>query len=184
MRKMSSIQLIPLLLGLIGFLAISHCASATNNNETLKTSLKEIKNFHFVSDELASSGMLNFRKYQEIKDYGFQHVINLIPGLQIKERRIVEKLGMSYEQIPVDWNKPTLEDFKQFVALMKSYNQEKVYVHCQLNWRAASFVYLYRVTQLGIEKEIAQKDLQAIWNPHDGWDEYIEKVLLAYGKKS
>lgn len=173
-------KLMPIILGLLSSLIISQAASAANGDENLKDSLAEIKNFRFVSKSLASSGMLDFKKYSQIKQYGFKHVVNLIPGMQIKERRVVEQLGMSYEQIPVDWGNPTLEDFQKFVALMKSYGNEKVFVHCQLNWRAASFVYLYRVTQLGVSKEEAEKDLKAIWNPHDGWDEYIESVLKAY----
>jgi len=175
-------KIMPIFFGLLSSIIVSQAASGATIDQNLKASLAEIKNFHFVSESLASSGMLDFKKYSEIEQYGFKHVINLIPGIQIKERRVVEKLGMSYEQIPVDWGNPTLEDFQQFVALMKSYGDDKVFVHCQLNWRAASFVYLYRVTQQGISKEVAQKDLQAIWNPHDGWDEYIDLVLEAYSK--
>ena len=175
-------KLMYILFGLLGSINVLQAANVANDADHLKASLAEIKNFHFVSENLASSGMLDFKKYKEIEQYGFKHVINLIPGLQIKERRVVEKLGMSYEQIPVDWGQPKLEDFQRFVTLMKTYGDDEVYVHCQLNWRAASFVYLYRVTQLGVSKEIAEKDLKAIWNPHDGWDEYIKLVLDAYSK--
>lgn len=143
-------------------------------------SMNEIKNFHFVSPELASSGMLELSDYQYIDDYGFKHVINLIPGLQIKEKSYVEKLGMTYQQIPVDWDEPTLQDFQKFVELMKSYGTDKVYVHCELNWRAASFVYLYRVTQSGVSIETAKNDLEVIWSPHDGWEKYIDEVISYY----
>jgi len=139
-----------------------------------------IKNFKFVSQNLASSGMLELDDYQLIQDYGFKHVINLIPGMQLKERKRVESLGLSYEQIPVDWHEPKLEDFKQFVAYMKSYGDEKVYIHCQLNWRASTFVYLYRVTQLGVSKETAKADLLAIWTPEPTWQTFIEQVFQAY----
>lgn len=146
------------------------------------SSITEINNFHFVSDNLASSGMLTLSDYQYIHDYGFKHVINLIPGMQIKEKRHVEKLGMSYQQIPVVWDQPTLENFQRFVTLMKSYGDEKVYIHCQLNWRASTFVFLYRVTQLGHSVAAAKKDLMTIWQPKDGWDDYIQLVLKAYDK--
>lgn len=147
------------------------------HNASPVDSVEEINNFHFVSKQLASSGMLHLDDYQHIKEYGFKHVINLIPGMQIKEKGRVESLGLSYEQIPVVWSEPTLDDFKQFVKLMKSYGDEKVYVHCMLNWRASAFVYLYRVTQLGISEEQAGKDLAAIWTPHDGWDEFVTSTI-------
>lgn len=150
--------------------------------KSLDASLHQIKNFRFVSENLASSGMLELSDYQYIKSYGFKHVVNLIPGMQLKERRHVENLGLSYEQISVDWHKPTLKDFQQFVTYMKSYGDDKTYVHCQLNWRASAFVYLYRVTQLGVEKAQAEKDLLAIWQPEDQWKTFIEEVLKAYQK--
>lgn len=165
-------------IGVIGFLLISFSASAFDLNK----SLHDIKNFRFVSDKFASAGMIDLKQYSHIKAYGFKHVINLIPGMQLKERRHVESLDMTYEQIPVDWGNPTLADFEKFVALMKSYGGEKVFVHCQLNWRASSFVYLYRVTQLGISPQDAKTDLKAIWSPHDGWDKYIQEVIQAYKK--
>lgn len=153
-----------------------------SNASSLDESLHEIKNFKFVAENLASSGMLDLSDYQYIKSYGFKHVINLIPGMQLKERRHVESLGLSYEQIPVDWQNPTLKDFKQFVGYMKSYGDDKTYIHCQLNWRASAFVYLYRVTQLGVDKAQAKKDMLAIWEPENQWQTFIETVLKAYNK--
>ncbi|MCW8875539.1 MAG: protein tyrosine phosphatase family protein [Kangiellaceae bacterium] len=164
--------------GIIGFTLMSFSTFAFDLNK----SLHEIKNFRFVSDKFASAGMIDLKQYSHIKEYGFKHVINLIPGMQLKERRHVESLGMTYEQIPVDWGNPKLADFEKFVDFMKSYGDEKVFVHCQLNWRASSFVYLYRVTQLGVSQKEAKTDLKAIWKPHDGWDKYIKEVIQAYQK--
>jgi protein tyrosine phosphatase (PTP) superfamily phosphohydrolase (DUF442 family) len=143
---------------------------------------QNINNFHFVSKQLASSGMLKLEDYQHIKNYGFKHVINLIPGMQLKEKRHVQSLGMSYEQIPVIWNTPTLSNFKQFSTLMKSYGSDKTYVHCELNWRASTFVYLYRVTQLNMTKEEAKQDLDHIWTPKDQWSDFIKSTLAHYKK--
>lgn len=141
---------------------------------------KPIKNFHFVSEQLASSGMLDLQDYDLIKAYGFEHVINLIPGVQLQERKHVESLGMSYEQIPVVWSDPTEENFKAFVRLMQSYGDDKVYVHCELNWRASTFVYLYRVTQLGVSNEEAKKDLLSIWTPEPTWQTFIDSTIDTY----
>lgn len=141
---------------------------------------ESIDNYHSVSENLASSGMLELDEYQKIKAYGFQHVVNLIPGNQLKERKYVESLDMTYEQIPVDWGNPKLSDFETFVDLMKSYGDDRVYVHCELNWRASSFVYLYRITQLGVSIDEALEDLTAIWQPKDGWQEFIDATFAAY----
>lgn len=141
-------------------------------------SLAEIKNYHTISKQLASSGLLALSDYQYIKQAGFTHVINLIPGDQKQERLHVESLGLSYQQIEVDWNEPTLDDFITFAALLEQYKGDKVYVHCQANYRASIFVYLYRVTKLGVAEDVAEKDLKAVWQPTDSWLGYIEKVMF------
>lgn len=148
-------------------------------DETTK-SLSQITNFYFVSKQLASSGLLEFDKYQDIKKYGFKHVINLIPGNQDKERAIVSSLGLSYKQIPVEWSEPTLENFEIFLKLMKKYSDEKIYVHCEANFRASTFVYLYRILELGLQDSEAKKDLLKIWTPSETWQDYIEKVKFSH----
>jgi len=163
------------MLTLLMLIGVSPLVTA-NPDETYKS----INNFHFVSEQLASSGMLELKDYDLIKTYGFKHVINLIPGVQLKERKHVESLGLSYEQIPVIWDEPTQENFQAFVKLMKSYDNDKVYVHCELNWRASTFVYLYRVTQLGISDEIAKKDLLSIWTPEPTWQAFIDDTIKAH----
>ena len=146
----------------------------------LMDSLSKINNFHFVSDDLASAGMIELDSYQYIQQYGFKHVINLIPGKQNKEREHVKSLGLSYQQIEVDWSEPSLQDFERFVELMKSYKGNKVFVHCQLNMRASTFVFLYRVTQLGVDLNVAEKDLLMIWKPTKTWQAFIDKVLFLH----
>ena len=153
-------------------------ATGSFNAEQLDRDFKSLKNFHFVSEKLASSGYLKMEEYQKIKNYGFQHVINLIPGDQKEERAVVESLGLSYEQIPVEWSEPSLEDFERFTAFMQRYKGNKTYVHCQANYRASTFVYLYRVTKLGVPLKEAKKDLLKIWTPNQTWQDFIEKVLF------
>ena len=143
-------------------------------------SLSQITNFHFVSENIASSGLLEFEKYHDINKYGFKHVINLIPGEQQQERKVVSSFGMSYEQIPVDWSEPTLDDFEKFLSLMRKYKNEKVYVHCEANYRASTFVYLYRTLALGDKDSEAKKDLLKIWTPSETWQGYIEKVKFSH----
>jgi len=146
----------------------------------LMGSLAKINNFHFVSKDLASAGLIELDSYQYIQEYGFKHVINLIPGEQSEERNHVKSLNISYEQIEVDWSEPSLQDFERFVDLMNSYKENKTFVHCQLNMRASTFVFLYRVTQLGVDKTIAEKDLLKIWTPNKTWQTFIDKVLFLH----
>ncbi|NQZ24012.1 MAG: protein tyrosine phosphatase family protein [Colwellia sp.] len=143
-------------------------------------SIDNIKNFSLLSSTLASSGMPNPSEFQLVKQNGYLHVINLIPGDFSIENKEITALKMSFDQIAVDWSEPTLADFQQFVRLMKAYKQDKVLVHCRLNYRASAFAYLYQTTQLGVHEATAQSQMQAIWQPNDIWLEFINDVQAHY----
>ncbi len=151
--------------------------SAFASDDELNKSLHKIVNFHFVSEQMASSGMLDLKQYKHILEYDFKHVINLIPGNQIKERKHVQSLGLSYEQIAVDWGNPTAKNFADFTQLIKSYGDEKIYIHCEMNMRASAFVYLYRVLYQGVETATAEKDMLKIWQPKGTWQQFIETTI-------
>ncbi len=60
---------------------------------------------------------------------------------------------------------------------MDVHQEEKVLVHCQANYRATGFVTLYRILQLGWDKESAFQDLRKVWNPekYPVWQKFIEE---------
>lgn len=146
--------------------------------------VSEIKNYRQLSSILASAGMPKKHEFTFLKQSGYKHIINLIPGSFIGEKKKVNELGMTFDQIEVDWNEPTLKNFQQFVKLMKTYHQEKVIVHCRLNYRASAFTYLYQLTQLDVEKSVAQKHMYSVWRPEGKWLEFISKVQLHYQDKN
>ena len=67
---------------------------------------------------------------------------------------------------------------------MKKYQGEKVLVHCQLNYRASAFAYLYQVTEQKVDKEAALKQLKSLWEPEGIWTEFIETVESVYIKEN
>lgn len=154
------------------FIPLSACSKSE--------SIEDIKNFSLLSPVLASAGMPSNSEFSFVKKSGYQHIINLIPGDFRSEKKNINALGMSFDQIAVDWNEPTLADFKHFVRLMNSYEPDKVLVHCRLNYRASAFAYLYQTTQLGLDESIAQSQMQAIWEPNSNWLNFIKKVQKNY----
>jgi protein tyrosine phosphatase (PTP) superfamily phosphohydrolase (DUF442 family) len=156
-----------------------------NNAPAIKSvSLTEIKNFRQVSPILASAGMPKAAKLAVLKHSGYQHVINLIPGDFSKQQHQVNALGMSFEQISVDWHEPKLEDFQKFVALMDQYQQDNVFVHCRLNYRASAFVYLYETTQLGKNEETSRRQMLSVWQPEGTWLNFINEIQQYYQAQS
>ena len=120
---------------------------------------------------------------KEVADAGVQVVINLAlktsPGALPNEDSVVESLGMKYNHIPVEWNNPTRQNLEDFFAAMDEHKEDKVLVHCQANYRASSFIMLYRVVRRGWKKEDAIPVMEKMWNPEDFpiWQKFIDENL-------
>lgn len=145
--------------------------------------MKDIYNYQFLNENLSSSGMPTAEQMKEVAEAGTQVVINLAPAI-VKdalpnEDSLVKSLGMEYVHIPVEWNKPTKQNLEDFFAAMDEHQGEKVLVHCQANYRASSFVMLYRVLKLGWKKDEAIPVMEKMWNPEDFpvWQNFIDENL-------
>jgi uncharacterized protein (TIGR01244 family) len=145
--------------------------------------VKDIYNYQFLNEKLSSSGMPTAEQMKEIADAGVQVVINLAlltsQGALPEEDHVVESLGMKYIHIPVEWNNPTKQNLDDFFTALDEHAEEKVLVHCQANYRASSFVMLYRVLRLGWKKEEAIPAMEKMWNPEDFpvWQKFIDENL-------
>jgi protein tyrosine phosphatase (PTP) superfamily phosphohydrolase (DUF442 family) len=145
------------------------------------TELSAIYNYHRLSASLATSGQPSEEELTRVAQEGFAIVINLtlhdgeysLPD----ERRTVESLGMVYEHIPVVWQRPTHADLEAFFAALDRHAGQRIYVHCAANFRVSSFVLLYRVLRLGWRLEDALPDLEAVWQPNDTWQAFIDDAL-------
>jgi hypothetical protein len=62
---------------------------------------------------------------------------------------------------------------------MQAESSRRVFVHCAVNKRASTFVFLYRVLRLGVAREVAERDLLAVWQPDEVWSKFIEERLAA-----
>ena len=121
-----------------------------------------------------------------MKKAGFERVVFLafsdhhesIPD----EDRAVKELGMEYIHIPVDWEAPTPGDFYAFAAVLEQDPDRKTLVHCQVNFRASAFSFLYRVLFEDVDMAEAKADLDSIWVPNDTWRRFIFDVLEENGR--
>ena len=145
--------------------------------------MKDIYNYQFLDEKLSSGGMPTAEQMKEVAEAGVRVVINLAlvtsQGALPEEDKVVESLGMKYIHIPVEWNNPTEQNLEDFFTAMDEHKDEKVLVHCQANYRASSFVMLYRVLRLGWKKEDAIPVMEKMWNPEDFpvWQTFIDENL-------
>jgi protein tyrosine phosphatase (PTP) superfamily phosphohydrolase (DUF442 family) len=147
--------------------------------------LSEIVNFREYSDLLSSSGQPSAEQLQAVSNAGFERVVFLAfsdheHSLQ-HEDRIVKKLGMEYAQIPIDWEAPQKSDFYMFAGLMQRAPENRTLVHCQVNFRASAFSFLYRVLYEDIPIAEAKEDMNSVWVPNATWRQLIFDVLEENG---
>jgi protein tyrosine phosphatase (PTP) superfamily phosphohydrolase (DUF442 family) len=147
--------------------------------------LSDISNYRQYSELFSSSGQPTAVQLEKIEQQGFERIIYLAftdNDTAIEdEDRVVKQLGMDYVHIPVDWENPTLADFKAFADVMGNESTVKTLLHCQVNFRASSFSFLYRVAVQGVPVIDAKNDLDSVWAPNETWFRFIRNVLNDYG---
>lgn len=144
----------------------------------------DAENTHQVFDWLWTSGQLTGRDIAALPALGIEAVVNLavptstnaLPG----EAELVTGMGLAYVQIPVDWEKPSPEQFNQFVGVLEAFSGRKVWVHCAMNMRVSVFIYLYRRHVLGENEEEAGFPMRAVWKPNAIWQAFIAQIGNRY----
>ena len=131
--------------------------------------LFDIINFTPLAENLLSGGQPTEAQFSDVAHDGVQLVINLALSTSTSalgyEGGLVRGLGMEYVHIPVDWENPTRANLEQFMATMDAHPDEKVFVHCVMNYRASAFVSLWRICRLGWSPEKAFEIMRKVWDP-------------------
>lgn len=148
--------------------------------------LSDISNYRDYTATFSSSGQPDAAQLELLKSAGFEQVIYLAFTTShtaiAKEDEIVKELGMEYIHIAVDFENPTASDFYTFVALMQRNPDKKTLLHCQVNFRASSFSFLYRVLYQDVPMDDAKADLDTVWAPNETWKALIFSILQENGK--
>ncbi len=143
--------------------------------------VKAIDAFRVIDHKLATAGQPSDLQLWMVRSAGYQTVINLLPADSASalpnEAAVAAEHGLRYHHLPVAWEAPTADDFARFCALMQEETGRRVFVHCAANKRASAFVFLYRVLRLGVAREVAERDLLAVWQPDAVWSRFIRETL-------
>jgi protein tyrosine phosphatase (PTP) superfamily phosphohydrolase (DUF442 family) len=135
---------------------------------------------------MSSAGMPTRAQFERIAKAGFGIVVNLAPagamGSHDDEPDLVARQGMRYHHVPVDFAAPGPAHYEQVAAILRQAGDTRVLLHCQINMRASSFVFLYRVIELGEDPDVAFQDVARIWTPSPPWARFMRDLLLAKGK--
>lgn len=154
-------------------------------DEDTPAPLERVRNFQVVDDRLASAGQIAYDQIPEIRERGYEVVVNLAIADEERNGREgfhVAEEGLAYMHIPVDWEEPQVRDVRMFFDVMEANRDRKVFVHCFANMRASAFVYLYRSLVEGVPEAEARATMNAVWDPADQpqWADLIERVKAEY----
>jgi protein tyrosine phosphatase (PTP) superfamily phosphohydrolase (DUF442 family) len=149
--------------------------------EELAADLAAISNFRQYSETFASAGQPSREQFPLLKENGFERIVYLAftnnPTAVADEDVVVKGLGMEYLHVPVDFNNPLPSDFYAFADAMRRGQDRKTLLHCQVNFRATAFSFLYRVIYEEVPVAQAKADMNTVWQPNEVWRDFIFTVL-------
>ena len=139
--------------------------------------VEAIKNFLPIDERIATAGQPTETELAEAAQAGYTAVINL--GLLdpryclADEAGLAASLGLRYHHIPVQFDAPTVDDFRAFVAAMQECSSDKVLVHCAANYRVSSFMAVYGEMKLGWTRERGDAHARALWPLNETWAAFL-----------
>ena len=137
------------------------------------------------SPSLTTSGQPTEAELALIAAAGYGRVIFLAftnhPKAVAHEDDMVRGLGLQFIHIPVEWESPSLGDFAAFAAVMQAHGGGRTLVHCEVNFRASVFGFLYQVLYEGADLDEAMSLMQSIWVPNATWEAFIARVMSDKG---
>ena len=149
-------------------------------NHLKGVAIKSILNYIKVDEDISTSGQPTKKQFKIIAEHGFDVVINLAMhnrGALKEEDKIVSKNGMIYIHIPITWKDPEIDRLELFLDILKTLrtNNQKVFIHCILNYRVSAFIFQYKKTILKL------KDIELIapaeFKPKKRWKKLMKMRL-------
>jgi protein tyrosine phosphatase (PTP) superfamily phosphohydrolase (DUF442 family) len=140
-----------------------------------------------ITPRLVTSGQPSEKGLSTLGALGFEAVVYLAPPTVSDavrdEAQIVGRQGLVYVDIPIRFDHPTEQDYETFAGVLDALGTRKVLVHCQVNLRASSLVFLYRVIVRKEEPDRAYDSVAAVWSPDGPWKRLIVDLLRKHGVK-
>jgi len=140
-----------------------------------------------ITPRLVTSGQPSEQGLATLHARGIEAVIYLAPPTVADavrdEALIVGRQGLVFVDIPIRFDAPTEQDYETFAAVLAALGPRKVLVHCQVNMRASTMVFLYRVLALKEDPNRAYEAVTAVWAPEGPWKHLIAELLRKHNVK-
>ena len=134
-----------------------------------------------VSPTLVTSGQPTPAALARLGSLGIRAVIYLAPSsapdANKDEPELLRRQGIEFVHIPIPFNAPQEEHFAAVSRALVGLKDKKVLVHCQVNLRASTMVFLHRVLTLHEEPAGAYEAVSRVWSPEGPWRELVVNLL-------
>ncbi len=138
-------------------------------------------NLVVITPKIVTSSQPTAKALSALGEDGFEAVIYLVPtdvpSPVADEAAIVKRQGLEYIHIPIPFNNPTAQHYDDFARTMARLTKKRVLVHCEINLRASSMVFLYRTIALREDPQTAYESVLKVWSPRGAWRPFIEGML-------
>lgn len=138
-----------------------------------------------IDAKLVTAGQPSAEWLATLAAQGFQAVIYLAPptvGDAVREEPlIVGRQGLIWANLPIRFDRPADADYESFAALLSGLRGKKVLVHCQVNMRASTLTFLYRVLAEKVEPQKAWDQVAGVWTPQGPWKTLMLERLRKSG---
>ncbi|MES2959350.1 MAG: protein tyrosine phosphatase family protein [Pseudomonadota bacterium] len=134
-----------------------------------------------ISPRLVTSGQPSVEVLATLAASGFGAVVYLAPPTVSDAVRdeglIVARQGLVFVNIPMAFDNPTEQDFEAFAGALRGLAGRKVLVHCQINLRASTMVFLYRSIVGREDPRVAYEAVSRLWTPDGPWKRLVQLLL-------
>ena len=167
-----------LLLGVIPVLAA--VVAPRTVAATLGSTPKPPPNLVVISDRVVTSGQPSAEWLRTLRAQGFDAACTRAADGRTRagESVIVASQGLVVT-IPIVARPRSVTT--SVPAVTRGLASRKVLVHCQINLRASSMMFLYRVISLRGDPERAYESVSRVWKPDGPWLRFIEAQLQRNG---
>ncbi len=132
-----------------------------------------------INPLLVTSGQPSPHALAGLGQLGFQAVVYLapstVPDAVANEPDLLASQRIEFVHIPIPFNSPEEGHYLAVSNALERLQTKKVLVHCQVNMRASSMVFLHRVLRGNESPEVAYEAVAKVWSPSGVW----RKLLLA-----
>lgn len=138
-----------------------------------------------IGPDLVTAGQPTAQALASLSQHGFQAVIYLAPSsvgdAVSDEPELLARQGVAFIHIPIPFGSPTESHVESVSAALQRLQGRKVLVHCQVNMRASTMVFLHRVIKDKVPPAAAWGAVTQVWSPHGAWKRLVLTQLGKHG---